>query len=76
MEFYPIPSFNVPIGVLIPKQKDVDNLIVTEKSVSVSNLINGATRLQPVVMQLGQAAGVMAALAHTESKKVRSVSIR
>jgi hypothetical protein len=27
-------------------------------------------------MQLGQAAGVMAALAHTESKKVRSVSIR
>ena len=76
LEFYPIPSFNVPIGVLIPKQKDVDNLIVAEKSVSVSNLINGATRLQPVVMQLGQAAGVMAALAHTESKKVRSVSIR
>ena len=76
LEFYPIPSYNVPIGVLIPKQKDVDNLIVAEKSVSVSNLINGATRLQPVVMQLGQAAGVMAALAHTESKKVRSVYIR
>lgn len=76
LEFYPIPSYNVPIGVLVPKQQDVDNLIVTEKSVSVSNLINGATRLQPVVMQLGQAAGVMAALAHTESKKVRSVSIR
>jgi hypothetical protein len=76
LEFYPIPSYNVPIGVLVPKQRDVDNLIVTEKSVSVSNLINGATRLQPVVMQLGQAAGVMAALAHTESKKVRSVSIR
>lgn len=76
LEFYPIPSFNVPIGVLIPKQKDVDNLIVAEKSVSVSNLINGATRLQPVVMQLGQAAGVMAALAQTEGKKVRSVSIR
>ena len=76
LEFYPIPSFNVPIGVLVPKQKDVENLIVAEKSVSVSNLINGATRLQPVVMQLGQAAGVMAALAHTESKKVRSVSIR
>ena len=76
LEFYPIPSFNVPIGVLVPKQKDVENLIVAEKSVSVSNLINGATRLQPVVMQLGQAAGVMAALSRIEGKKVRSVSIR
>jgi hypothetical protein len=62
LEFYPIPSFNVPMGVLLPEQDDVKNLIVAEKSVSVSNLINGATRLQPVVMQLGQAAGVIAAL--------------
>jgi hypothetical protein len=76
LEFYSIPSFNVPMGVLIPQQDDVQNLLVAEKSVSVSNLINGATRLQPVVMQLGQAAGAIAALAIKQGKNVDQVSIR
>lgn len=76
LEFYPIPSFNVPLGVLLPKQDDVSNLIVAEKSVSVSNLINGATRLQPVVMQLGQASGVLAALSRYAAADVKEVSIR
>lgn len=74
LHFYPIPSFSVPVGVMLPQE--VDNLIVTEKSVSVSNLINGATRLQPVVMQLGQAAGAMAAMAVNSSENVKSVDIR
>ena len=74
LEFYPIPSFSVPMGVMLPK--DLENLIVTEKSVSVSNLINGATRLQPVVMQLGQAAGALAAIARNEGKPVSSVKVR
>lgn len=76
LEFYPVPSFNVPLGVLLPKQNDIENLIVAEKSVSVSNLINGATRLQPVVMQLGQAAGALAALACVQDKPVKEVSVR
>ncbi len=76
LHFYPIPSFNVPMGVLVPKQSDVENLIVAEKSVSVSNLINGATRLQPVVMQLGQAAGAIAALSRIQGKTVREVAVR
>lgn len=76
LEFYPVPSFNVPIGVMIPKQKDVEDLIVAEKSVSVSNLINGATRLQPVVMQLGQAAGALAATACKDGRSVRRVGVR
>lgn len=76
LHFYPIPSYNVPMGVLIPKQKEIKNLIVAEKSVSVSNLINGATRLQPVTMQLGQAAGAIAALSQIQGKEVRNVDIR
>lgn len=76
LEFYPIPSYNVPMGVLLPKQDDVKNLIVAEKSVSVSNLINGATRLQPVVMQLGQAAGVIAALSQYAGVDVKEVGVR
>lgn len=76
LHFYPIPSFNVPMGVMIPKQKDIDGLIVAEKSVSVSNLINGATRLQPVTLQLGQAAGVVAALSCLNGIPARDVSVR
>ena len=74
LHFYPIPSYNVPLGVVLPK--NVDGLIVAEKSVSVSNLVNGTTRLQPVVMQLGQAAGALAALAVIEGKDVKQVGVR
>ena len=74
LEFYPIPSFNVPMGTIIPK--NVDDLIVAEKSISVSNLMNGSTRLQPVVMQLGQASGALAALAVTEDKPVKKIGVR
>ena len=68
LHFYPVPSFSVPAGVLVPGEnplqgdEDYSTLLVAEKSVSVSNIVNGATRLQPVVMGLGQAAGAMAAL--------------
>ncbi|MBQ2112312.1 MAG: FAD-dependent oxidoreductase [Bacteroidales bacterium] len=74
LHFYPIPSFNVPMGTIIPKQ--TDDLIVAEKSISVSNLMNGATRLQPVVMQIGQAAGALAAIAVTEGRSVKEIGVR
>ena len=74
LHFYPIPSFGVPLGVIIPR--GVDDLLVVDKSVSVSNLINGATRLQPVVMQLGQAAGALAALSVKQGRSVDRVPIR
>ena len=59
--FGKIPSFSVPLGVLVPL--GVEDLLVCEKSISVSWEMNGATRLQPVVMGLGQAAGALAAIA-------------
>ncbi len=74
LHFSPVPSFNVPAGVLVPEE--VDGLLVAEKSVSVSNLINGATRLQPVVMQLGQAAGAWAALCVERGCGIGEVPIR
>ena len=72
--FHPVPSFGVPLGVMIPQE--VDGLIVAEKSISVSNIVNGTTRLQPVVMQIGQAAGTLAALALKDSCEVRDVPVR
>ncbi len=72
--FHPVPSFSVPLGVMI--SQDVDGLIVAEKSISVSNIMNGATRLQPVVMQIGQAAGALAALSALNDVAVDEVPVR
>ena len=59
--FGKVPSFSVPLGVLMPV--GIEDLLVCEKNISLSWEMNGATRLQPVVMGLGQAAGALAALA-------------
>lgn len=56
-----IPSFSVPLGVIIPVS--VEDLLVADKAVSVDWEMNGAVRLQPVLLGLGQAAGVLAAIA-------------
>lgn len=72
--FPAVPSYNIPLGALIPEK--INGFIVSDKAISVSNLINGATRLQPVVLLTGQAAGTLAALTVKENKDVRDVSIR
>ena len=74
LEFFPVPSFNIPLGALIPK--DASNLIVAEKSISVSNIVNGTTRLQPCVMQIGQASGLLAALSIKNRVDPKNISVR
>lgn len=74
-EVFPaIPSFTIPFGCLVPQK--IDGLLVAEKSISVTHLVNGCTRLQPVVMQLGQAAGAAAALCIKYSIQPREINIR
>ncbi|MFA6870860.1 MAG: FAD-dependent oxidoreductase [Bacteroidaceae bacterium] len=72
--FHPIPSYGLPLGTLIPQK--TKGLIVAEKSISVSNIINGTTRLQPVVLQIGQAAGALAALAVKNKVAIEDVKVR
>ena len=72
--FHPVPSYGLPIGVMMPRM--YDDMLVIEKSISVTNIVNGSTRLQPVVLQLGQAAGVVAAQAVRKNCGVSEVSIR
>lgn len=74
LHFHPVPSYGLPLGTLIPVQ--ADNLVVAEKSISVSNVVNGTTRLQPVVLQIGTAAGALAALAVKGNCGVGQVPIR
>lgn len=74
LTFHPVPSYGLPLGVIVPE--DVDGLLVAEKSISVSNIVNGTTRLQPVVLQIGQAAGAMAALAARNNSSLDEVEVR
>ncbi|MGX5819261.1 FAD-dependent oxidoreductase [Chitinophaga lutea] len=69
-----VPSYNVPLGALVPE--GVDGLIVAEKSIGVTNIVNGATRLQPVVMGIGQAAGALAAVALRQQAEPSATDIR
>jgi len=74
IHFYPVPSYNIPLGTLIPA--GIDGLIAAEKNISVSNVVNGTTRLQPVVLLIGQAAGTLAATAVKEKKNAAQVPVR
>jgi len=73
--FYPIPSFTIPLGSLLPQAHS--GLIVAEKGISVSNVVNGTTRLQPCVLLIGQAAGALAAASmKNKVQDARQVSVR
>lgn len=73
LEFFPVPSFSLPLGTLLAPHS---NLIVAEKSISVSNVVNGTTRLQPCVLQIGQAAGALAALAAKAKQDPKAIPVR
>ncbi|MEB3275393.1 MAG: FAD-dependent oxidoreductase, partial [Cyanobacteriota bacterium] len=53
--------FCIPYGCL--QSAAVDNLLSADKAISTSHMANGATRLQPLVLNVGQATGAAAALA-------------
>ena len=69
-----VPSYNIPLGALV--SRDHPALILAEKSISVSNIVNGASRLQPVVLGIGQAAGTLAYLASQKNLDLKDISIR
>ncbi|MBO4454832.1 MAG: FAD-dependent oxidoreductase [Bacteroidales bacterium] len=69
-----IPSFSVPLGVTIPVE--TEDLIVADKAISVSWEMNGGTRLQPVILGIGQAAGALASLSVQRGLHPRQVPVR
>ena len=74
IDFPMVPSFNIPMGSLIAK--GVPNLVMADKAISVTNIANGSTRLQPVILQVGQAAGIIAAQAAEQGQTVDQLSVR
>lgn len=66
--------FAIPFRSLIPNT--IDGFLVCEKNISVSHMANGATRLQPCVLGVGQAAGMAAALCVEQQCSPRQLHVR
>ena len=66
--------FTIPYGALVPAA--ANGLLACDKNISVTHIANGATRLQPVVLGIGQAAGAAAALCIQQGKQPRELSVQ
>jgi hypothetical protein len=59
INYPPFPAYSIPLGAVVVK--DQDNLLVTEKAMSVTHLVNGSITYPSVQMTLGQGVGATAA---------------
>ena len=66
--------FCIPFGALVSSQ--IDNLLAADKGFSTSHMANGATRLQPLILNIGQAAGAAAALALERGQPPSELPVR
>jgi threonine dehydrogenase-like Zn-dependent dehydrogenase len=56
----PVGPFGIPLRALV--SADVQGLILAERNISQTRIVNGATRVQPEMTAVGAAAGTLAAL--------------
>jgi FAD-dependent oxidoreductase family protein len=66
-------AYHIPYRRLIPK--NVDNLLVAGRCISTTHGANGSTRVMPICMALGQAAGTAAAIAVEHEGLVRDLDV-
>ena len=66
--------FCIPYGALV--SAEINNLLAADKAFSTSHMANGATRLQPLILNVGQAAGAAAALAIQLHKQPGAIPAR
>ncbi len=64
--------YGIPYACLVAR--DLDNLLMAGRCISVTHEALGSTRISPVSMALGQAAGIAAALSSKEGKRPADVA--
>ncbi|MDA2929965.1 FAD-dependent oxidoreductase [Acidobacteria bacterium AH-259-O06] len=67
-----VTPYHVPYRVMLPKKKDVSNLLVP-LCVSASHVAYSTLRMEPVYMIMGHAAGVAAKMAIESGKVVQDI---
>ena len=66
--------FCIPYEALV--SAELHNLLAADKAFSSSHMANGATRLQPLILNIGQAAGAAAALALRHGVAPGEIAVR
>ncbi|HLY23444.1 MAG TPA: FAD-dependent oxidoreductase [bacterium] len=69
-----IMAYDIPYRCLVPR--NVEQLLVAGRCISTTHKAHGATRMQPVCMATGQAAGTAAALAAARAVPPRAIDVR
>jgi hypothetical protein len=69
--FEPTLPFQIPLGALIPIK--TQNLIAANKNIGTTHLSNGSYRLHPVEWNIGESAGMLAALCCEKGAPPREV---
>ena len=69
----PGESHGVPYRCLIPKE--LKNVLVAGRSISTDRDVQGSTRVMPVCLAMGEAAGAAAAMSVTAKGDVRAVDV-
>ncbi len=69
--YMPGESHGIPYRCLVPKA--LKNVLVAGRSISTDRDVQGSTRVMPVCLCMGEAAGVAAAMAATQAGDVRRV---
>ena len=64
--------YGIPYACLVAR--DLDNLLMAGRCISVTHEALGSTRISPVSMALGQAAGIAAALASKAGKRPADIT--
>lgn len=57
------------------EKTDLDNLLAADKCISTSHMANGATRLQPLMLNYGETAGAAAALAVRSARTPTQIGV-
>ncbi|MGZ3778484.1 MAG: FAD-dependent oxidoreductase, partial [Mucilaginibacter sp.] len=68
------PSFSIPLGAIVPK--DADNILITEKALSVSPEVNKHVVNPAVQMTLGQGVGATAAFCAFFKTTTKHLNVR
>ncbi|NOW94336.1 FAD-dependent oxidoreductase [Mucilaginibacter sp. SG564] len=70
----PFTGYSIPLGSIV--LKDLDNLLVTEKALSVSHLVNASSMYPSIQMCVGQGAGATAAFCAFFKTTTKKLNVR
>ncbi|MEO3405925.1 FAD-dependent oxidoreductase [Mucilaginibacter sp. CAU 1740] len=74
VDYQSFPAYGVPLGAIV--LKDLDNLLITEKAMSVTHLVNASTMYPSVQMAIGQGAGATAAFCAFFKTTTQNLNVR